>query len=183
MKKEKKPVKMKLIAIICAAVVIVGVGLYFLLSPGYYRDLSKVTMVAPDWAEETVILYEKDFYRHSLGEREETEEFIILKFEPNGGTVGKTYYSHAYYFRKDNGKLNHFSYSTDGEGRGCAHARTLYKSILTQYGRKDDSAYSHLEAYNGMLGGKRYHISVYVSGGTKTFSDESVVDITFWPGW
>lgn len=173
-----KNAKKKIIILICAAAVLIGVGLYFLLSPGYFRDLGDVTPVDASWSQETVILYEKEVFGNSRYEQEESEAFLILKFERNG-----QYYAHSYFFNKDNGKLNHFSYATDGDGRGCAHARTLYQQILRAYGRKDDSQYSHLEAYNGMLGGKRYHISVYVSDGTKNFSDESVIDITFWPGW
>lgn len=170
--------KKKLVILLCAAAVLIGVGLYFLFSPGYFRELGDVTPVDASWSQETVILYEKEIFRNSYYEREESEDYWILKFEPSG-----KYYAHCYYFNKDNGKLNHFGYATDGDGRGCSHARDLYQKILLVYGRRDDSQYSHLEAYNGMLGGKRYHISVWVSDGTKNFSDESVIDITFWPGW
>ena len=58
------------------------VGLYFLLSPGYYRDLSEVTQVAPNWTKEMVIFYEKEHFRNTRYEWEESEKFNILKFEP-----------------------------------------------------------------------------------------------------
>lgn len=178
----KKSVK-KLIVILCAAAVVLGVGLYFLLNPGYYRDLSEVTQVAPNWTKEMVILYEKDQFRNSRYVWEEGEEFNILKFEPISESYGTTYYGHSYYFNKDSGKLNHFAYSTNSDGGGCEHARTLYEKILRTYGCDEDSTYCHLEAYKGMLDGKRYHISVYQSDGMKNYSENSPIDITFWPGW
>ena len=44
-----------LLAVLMVVAVVLGVGLYFLLSPGYYRDLSEVTQVAPNWTQATNI--------------------------------------------------------------------------------------------------------------------------------
>lgn len=177
-----KKIQKKQIAVICLGVLVLGIAVYFLMSPGYFRDFSELVPVKPSWTQETVIIYEEQIFKNSTYEKEETDKFIILNFEPKWKDNGNIFYAHQYYFDKNTGKLNHFSYSSWGRKLLCQHSLDYYDEILEKYGYKEFK-YDHLEAYNGMLGGKKYHISVYVIDAGMAYSEDSKVELVFWPGW
>ena len=177
-----KKMQKKHIILICVGVLLLGIAVYFLMSPGYFRNLSELVPVKPSWTKEVVIVYEKQFFDNSTYKKEELDNFILLKFEPIRKDDGSIFYAHQYYFDKNTGELNHFCYTSWGGILPCQHAHDYYKDILEKYGHKEFK-YDHLEVYNGMLGGKKYHVGVYVIDAGPAYSEDSKVEVLFWPGW
>lgn len=172
-----------LVALICVLVIVLGTGIYFLLSPGYFRNLSTLTPVDPSWDMDRVILYERTRFHNENYVKEETKKNIILKFETVGYQQGEYFYAHCYSFSKKTGRLSQFSYINDSSMIPCNHARAYYQNILTAYGHKGSNITSHQQKYKGMLGGKRYHIAVNVPRGMIGYSERGTVEIVFKAGW
>ena len=173
-----------IITSICALLmgITLAIGVYFLMNPARSPDLSELPPVTPPWTAEAVILYEKDFFKNPQYEREESEDYFTLKFHSVRQADGDIFWAHEYRFEKNTGKLHNVLYWSWGSDSRCSHTFKLYNSIIEKYGH-EAYKYDHLESYNGMLGGEKYHVGVHVVDAHLGITGDSKIMIQFFPGW
>jgi hypothetical protein len=178
--------KKKTIIFISICALLTGIalafGVSFFANPDRSRDLSELTPVKPSWTAEMVILYEKDSFNNPQYEREESGEYFTLKFHAIREADGGIFWAHEYRFHKSTGKLHNFLYWSWVPDSHCSHTFELYNDIIEKYGY-EEYKYDHLQSYNGMLGGEKYHVGVEVVDAYLGITDDSRIMIQFFPEW